>query len=104
MLCLIRHGETAANQARLYAGLRDYELTSTGRAQAARIGDFILSMLSDTLLIDRLIVSSPLPRARQTAEIIAGALPGTEIVTDSRILEVDYGQLFDGIHNTLLRY
>lgn len=50
-------------------------------------------MLSDTLLIDRLIVSSPLPRARQTAEIIAGALPGTEIVTDSRILEVDYGQL-----------
>lgn len=93
MLGLIRHGETVANEAGLYAGLAEYELTLNGRSQAARVGAFIATELSKDLLIDGPIISSPISRAYQTAEIITGHLPGVDIVLDERIREVDYGRL-----------
>lgn len=93
MLGLIRHGETVANEAGLYAGLTEYELTPNGRLQAARIGEFVISNLSKSLLIDRSITSSPISRAYETAEIVADYLPGVSIALDERIREVDYGRL-----------
>ena len=93
MLGLIRHGETVANEAGLYAGLAEYELTPNGRSQAARVGAFVATEFSRDLLIDRSITSSPISRAYQTAEIIAEYLPGADIIVDERIREVDYGTL-----------
>jgi broad specificity phosphatase PhoE len=93
MLCLIRHGETVANQAGLYAGLTEYELTPTGKSQAVRIGEYILSVYPDNLVIDKSIISSPIGRAHQTAIIISKLLPEADVITDNRIREVDYGFL-----------
>lgn len=93
MLYLIRHGETSANQAGLYAGLAEYELTSNGQAQAKNIGDFVTSQLLNGLCIDEIIISSPSNRARITAKIIANYFNGTRVVIDDRINEVDYGKL-----------
>ncbi len=78
MLLLVRHGETEANRLGLYLGHADLELTSRGRAQAAA--------LAGMLPRPDVVVSSPLRRARQTAENLAAA-----IEIDERWIELDFG-------------
>ena len=63
-------------------------LSEEGRQQAAALGERL-----GPIAFAR-IVSSPLLRARQTAEAIAeapGAAPRPRIETDARLLEMDYG-------------
>ncbi len=79
---LVRHGRTAANAAHKLQGRLDLPLDEVGAAQVAGIAQWLRP--------DRLI-SSPLLRARQTAE--AFAMP-YEI--DERWIELDYGAL-DGV-------
>ena len=83
MLILVRHGRTAFNAAGKLVGRLDPPLDEVGRAQAAAIGDALKG-------VDR-VVSSPLLRARQTAEYI-----GTPVEVDDRWIEVDYGE-YDGM-------
>ncbi len=78
MLVLVRHGETEANRLGLYLGHADLELTSRGRAQA--------EALAGMLPRPDVVVSSPLRRARQTAEHLAAA-----IEIDERWIELDFG-------------
>ena len=80
MLLLVRHGETEANRRGQYLGRADLELTSRGRAQA--------EALAGVLPRPDVVVSSPLRRARQTAESLAAA-----IEIDERWIELDYGPL-----------
>ncbi|HET6794782.1 MAG TPA: histidine phosphatase family protein [Acidimicrobiales bacterium] len=84
MIVLVRHGQTAANASRLLLGRADPPLTELGLRQARAAAG----------VVDRaaLIVSSPLGRARQTAEVIAGEGP---VVVDDRWIELDYGE-YDG--------
>lgn len=65
---LARHGETQWNKLQKLQGQLDSPLTETGLLQAKK-----LAQLLDTPAIDR-IISSPLPRADMTANIINQAL------------------------------
>ena len=80
MLILVRHGRTEANAGRRLQGRLDLPLDEVGRAQVAEVAGWVGRP-------DRLI-SSPLLRARQTAE--AFDMP-YEI--DERWTELDFGSL-----------
>ena len=82
-LILVRHGQTAVNAEGRLQGRIDAPLTEVGRRQAAACA---------TVLERRgRVVTSPLLRARQTAEAIA---PG-RCEVDERWVELDYGE-WDG--------
>lgn len=84
-LLLLRHGETPLSVERRFSGRGGAALTDVGLAQArslaARVGE---------VSTVEAIVSSPLRRARQTADIVAEALtlPVTE---DPALAETDFG-------------
>src|SRR5207245_9545642 len=83
---LMRHGETPWNREGRVMGRNPVELDSHGRAQVASMVDFVRALKPD------LIVTSPLVRARQSAEIIAAGLGGgVPIREDPQIAEVEYG-------------
>ena len=80
MLLLVRHGQTEANRLGRYLGRADLDLNDRGREQAAA--------LATALPKPDIVVSSPLRRARQTAEMLA-----SPIEIDERWIELDYGEL-----------
>jgi|SRR5579871_1073643 probable phosphoglycerate mutase len=94
-LYLIRHGQAYCNVPPygLVAGMRgDAGLTPQGREQAERLRD----RLAATGEIEAdVLIASTLPRARQTAEIIAPALD-LPIIFDDEVQEESVGD-FDGL-------
>lgn len=82
---LVRHGETDANAGHLLQGRADLALNERGRRQARALAR------SGVARGAALVVCSPLRRARETAAAL-----GTNVVVDSRWVEVDYGRL-DGL-------
>lgn len=92
-LYLIRHGEAVSNVEPLIAGMRgDTGLTPLGVAQAERLRDRLAA--TGEIAADVLIAST-LPRARQTAEIVAPAL-GLSIIWDDEVQELRPGEA-DGL-------
>ncbi|MGH7913799.1 MAG: histidine phosphatase family protein [Candidatus Binataceae bacterium] len=84
---LMRHGETPWNRQGRVMGRNPVELDGHGRAQVAGLVDFVRALKPN------LIVTSPLVRARQSAEIIAAGLGGdVPIREDQQIAEVQYGR------------
>ena len=84
---LVRHGENPANLTREFSHRKiDYSLTSKGVAQAQEVAAYF-----QTLPIDKLF-SSPLKRARETAEIISGAINLPVTVVEG-LREIDVGTL-----------
>jgi probable phosphomutase (TIGR03848 family) len=85
---LVRHGRTAANVDGVLAGrTTGVELDQVGRTQAARTAE----RLAAVPLVA--VVSSPLERCRQTAELILERQSGTlESAVEEGITECDYGQ------------
>ncbi len=81
MLILVRHGRTPANAAGLLQGRLDQDLDDVGRAQAVAVAAYVEA----TVTVDA-VVSSPLQRARQTAEAF-----GLPVELDDRWLELAYG-------------
>ena len=80
-LFLLRHGATEWSESGQHTGLTDIPLTEQGEEEARGLAP---------LLVGRsfaLVLSSPLARARRTAEL-AGL---TDIKTDPDLLEWDYG-------------
>lgn len=69
-IALLRHGESTGNANGFFQGQHDYPLTARGEDQAHALANY---WLSKGVAFD-LIVSSPLARARTTAEIISSAL------------------------------
>jgi len=85
-LILVRHGESLANQQRIFAD--DHTpLTGLGRDQAAEAARRIGALFRPAA-----IVSSPLVRARQTAEIIGRHL-GLAVEVVMGLEEADFGFL-----------
>lgn len=80
----IRHGQTRYNQAGLVQGVLDVNLNETGRAQAERAGPLLVGKGITT------IISSPLRRARETADIINQSLH-LPISDDAELREVSFG-------------
>ncbi len=96
-LLLIRHGETVWNAERRFTTHSDVPLSEVGLEQA----DAAAAALAATA-IDR-IYSSPLQRARVTAETIATRQPNRPaVVADDRLTEIDAGP-FDGMTEDELR-
>ena len=84
MLILVRHGESTGNADGLLLGRMDAALTERGLAQARTLGPWVAGASR--------VISSPLARARDTAEALGTGLP---VEIDDRWIEVDYGE-YDG--------
>ena len=71
-LYFIRHGQTDWNAETRYQGITDTTLSEIGRGQAAENASFLQDLLEkDGIAPDQLtVMTSPLLRAKQTAEII----------------------------------
>jgi broad specificity phosphatase PhoE/ribonuclease HI len=83
---LLRHGQTAMSTERRFAGRGDIPLTEEGLRQAGAAADRLAARGG----ID-LIVTSPLQRARKTAEAVARAT-GAPLEADDGLAELDFGK------------
>jgi probable phosphoglycerate mutase len=83
---LLRHGETALSTERRFAGRGDIPLTEEGLRQAAAAAKRLAARGG----ID-VIVTSPLRRARQTADAVALAT-GAPLLADDGLVETDFGK------------
>jgi uncharacterized phosphatase len=86
VICIVRHGETDWNAQGRLQGKEDIELNDAGRQQARRIAAYLSGDHWDA------VVSSPLKRALETAQIISGILSISEIEVEEQITERDYGE------------
>jgi len=89
---LVRHGESVFNVEERVQGQADVELSALGRRQAEAIAAWTRS-LPPLVRIDE-IWSSPLRRARDTAQVIADAL-GLPLQIEDRLRELHAG-IFQG--------
>ncbi len=86
-LYLVRHGQTDYNLKNLLQGSTDNPLNETGRQQARQLA----RMLEDVPF--EIIYSSPLKRAKETAEIIREVnIYKPPILLDERLKEIDMGE------------
>jgi broad specificity phosphatase PhoE len=84
LIYLVRHGQTPLNEAGVLRGLLDPSLDEVGRQQARRLG----AALGPRHPV--LVISSPLRRARQTAQPVADRA-GLEVGIDPCLIDRDYG-------------
>jgi 2,3-bisphosphoglycerate-dependent phosphoglycerate mutase len=87
-ITFLRHGESQGNSAGVLQGQSDYPLTAAGLDQARKLASYWKSI---EIHFD-LIISSPLQRASQTAEIIADYLK-VPIEFDPAWKERNFGHL-----------
>ncbi len=81
---LLRHGETAWNaDGNRYCGRTDLSLTPNGIHQAEAVREKLKTHSFDA------VYSSPLIRARRTAEIVSGR---KDVIMDDRLIETDFGK------------
>jgi uncharacterized phosphatase len=85
LLALIRHGQTDWNQALRMQGRTDIPLNDMGREQARLAASALAAEPWDV------VVSSPLTRARETAELIATTLGVPLGGSYDELLEQDFG-------------
>lgn len=85
LICLIRHGETDWNVIGKLQGRTDIQLNESGILQAEECSEFLKSLQWDV------IITSPLKRAKQTAEIINKNL-NLPLIEMKDFLERDYGE------------
>ena len=83
----VRHGETDLNKPiRKMQGISNYDLNENGIKQAEETRDKLENEKFD------IIISSPLKRAKHTAEII-NEKQRVPLIIDDRLTERDYGEL-----------
>ena len=87
-LLLIRHGEATHNLEGRFEGVGETSLTSRGRRQVKALSHRLVAWVPP---ISRLY-TSPLLRARQTAEPIAAELGMAPVVRDD-LREIDFGEI-----------
>lgn len=85
---ITRHGETLRNVEQRVLGRTDEPLSEKGRAEARKLADKMKDIEVD------MIFSSPLCRAKETAQTVADSKCMTVIV-DDRLIEIDFG-IFEG--------
>ena len=86
-ITLLRHGESTGNAESRWQGQADFPLNDTGRAQARALAE---RWKSENMKFD-FVISSPLGRAKETAEIIASCLD-LKVEFDPLWLERDNGE------------
>jgi broad specificity phosphatase PhoE len=85
-LLLLRHGQTVLSIDRRYSGHGDPELTTVGLTQAAGAAARLGAVREITS-----VLTSPLLRARQTAEAVARAT-GAPLAVRDGLIETDFGE------------
>jgi 2,3-bisphosphoglycerate-dependent phosphoglycerate mutase len=90
-LILLRHGNSVWNQANLFTGWVDVDLSDQGRAEAHRAGE----LLAESGLKPHLLYTSRLKRAINTAHIALNAADRSwiDVKRDWRLNERHYGAL-----------
>lgn len=98
-LYLLRHGQTEFNVKKLVQGRCDSPLTELGRQQARMAAAWLKT---HNVAPDK-VVSSPLGRAMDTANLVATELlgPGTAVEPCEGIIERCYGTFEEGPHDAL---
>lgn len=98
-LYLLRHGQTEFNVKMLVQGRCDSPLTDLGRKQAGMAAAWLKS---HDVVPDK-VVSSPLGRAMDTAQLVATELLGPDAAVESceGIIERCYGTFEEGPHDAL---
>jgi probable phosphoglycerate mutase len=99
-LYLLRHGQTEFNVAGRLQGRLDSPLTMQGIAQAQAMGRLLASRIRRPR--DWLVLSSPLGRARKTADLVASALGILRVVEDTRLREVSFGD-WEGLNDAEIK-
>ena len=82
---IVRHGQSSYNSLKIIQGRCDESvLTEKGYEDARKVGAALSSLNFDA------VYSSPLQRAKQTAEVILSYLPASpELVTPTNLMEID---------------
>ena len=98
-LYLLRHGQTEFNVKKLVQGRCDSPLTDLGRKQAGMAA----AWLKDHGAVPDKVVSSPLGRAMDTAQLVATELLGPDAAVEpcEGIIERSYGTFEEGPHDAL---
>jgi probable phosphoglycerate mutase len=92
-LVLVRHGQAVCNVAGVVGGPKGCRgLSATGRAQVRRLAAWLAA--SGELRAASALYSSPLPRARETAELLRPAVGGGGLVVQ---VEEDLAELRPGL-------
>jgi broad specificity phosphatase PhoE len=96
IIYFVRHGETDWNREKRLQGQHDIPLNALGRTQAEHCGALLRDLLARNgrAITDYDYVSSPLGRARETMELMRGAMglePGA-YRTDARLMEMSFGR------------
>lgn len=90
-LVLVRHGEAECNVARRFGGPTGCTgLSELGRKQSVLLRDRLAT--TGELAGTSALYASTLPRAVETAEILAGAFPELAIRTEERLCELHPGE------------
>ncbi len=93
MVVFVRHGKTDWNDKGLLQGRDNIPLNNQGIAQAKSAGYELAKALEGNDFSFDKIITSPLSRARVTADIISSALGGVKVIEDERLTERDFGEL-----------
>ena len=98
-LYLLRHGQTEFNVKKLVQGRCDSPLTDLGRKQAGMAAAWLKA---HSVVPDK-VVSSPLGRAMDTAQLVATELFGPDAAVEpcEGIIERSYGSFEEGPHDAL---
>ena len=98
-LYLLRHGQTEFNVKKLVQGRCDSPLTDLGRQQAGMAA----AWLKGHGVVPDKVVSSPLGRAMDTAQLVATELLGPDAAVEpcEGIIERCYGSFEEGPHDAL---
>jgi len=88
-LYFIRHGESVMNKQGIFSGRVETPLTTEGKSQVRKAGESLKAIRIDC------IVSSPLGRTMETAELLAELIgyPKDKIITTPLFTERDFGPL-----------
>ena len=81
---LLRHGQTELSVQKRFSGTGDQPLTEHGRLQASAAAARLAASGATA------VVSSPVRRARETADLVAAAL-GVDVATEPGLRETDFG-------------
>lgn len=93
---LMRHGETDWNREGRVMGRNPVKLNARGQAQVEAAAQFAQAIKPD------LIITSPLVRAHQSAELMAAKLGGVPIIEEPAIAEVMYGRWEGMVYHDLI--
>lgn len=87
VIYLIRHGETDWNRQNRLQGIEDIELNETGLRQSVECAEALKKIPVDCIL------TSPLKRAKVTADVIAAAIHDGPAIVEQGLTERDFGKL-----------